>query len=64
MSGNLIVNKMTLSEFITNNGFDHSHAMDLLQANGIVSDNAESPDDVAQCDHGKAIQWLWNLWKK
>jgi hypothetical protein len=56
--------RMTLSEFITNNGFDHSHAMDLLQANGIISDNAMSPEDVALVDHKRAIQWLWNLWKE
>lgn len=55
---------MNLSEFITSHGFDPSHAMDLLQANGIIADTAESIDAVALVDQKRAIQWLWDLWKE
>jgi hypothetical protein len=49
---------MNLSEFIQKNRMDTGKAMNLLQSNGIISDNAVSVEDVAEADTKNAVRFL------
>jgi hypothetical protein len=50
---------VTLPEYLS--AHPNPEAMNLLQQNGIVSDNCIEPEDVAQQDHAKAIAFLSGL---
>jgi hypothetical protein len=48
----------TLTRFLFENGIRPRVAMNYLQSEGIVSDNAIFPDDVAEKDCSAAIRFL------
>jgi hypothetical protein len=49
----------TLEHYLQSSGFDETDAMNLLQMNGIISDNCITASEVS--DSGKAVAWLNNL---
>lgn len=51
---------MTLPEFLEAKGIDPTFAMNLLQDNGIVSDNAVFVTDLDASDQRRAVAWLSN----
>jgi hypothetical protein len=46
----------SLRDYLTARRFDPTHALNLLQDHGIISDECVTPEDVG--DSGKAITWL------
>lgn len=55
---------MTLPQFLAKRGLDPSRAMDLLQSEGLVSDECVWPCDVAPSDQAAAILWLTKTLKQ
>ncbi len=49
---------MTLQHYITLNDWDSCVALNILQSDGIVSDNCVTVADVDPADHAKAIAHL------
>ena len=46
----------SLRDYLTARRFDPTHALNLLQDHGIISDECVTPEDVG--DAGRAITWL------
>ena len=46
----------SLRDYLTARRFDPTHALNLLQDHGIISDLCVTPEDVG--DAGKAVAWL------
>jgi hypothetical protein len=46
----------SLRDYLTARRFDPTHALNLLQDHGIISDECVTPEDVG--DSGKAVAWL------
>jgi hypothetical protein len=46
----------SLRDYLTAHRFDPTHALNLLQDHGIISDECVTPEDVG--DAGRAITWL------
>jgi hypothetical protein len=46
----------SLRDYLTARRFDPTHALNLLQDHGIISDLCVTPEDVG--DAGRAITWL------
>lgn len=48
----------TLVKYIRKNLLDPVKVMNLLMDSGLISDNCVTPEDVADVDCARAIEWL------